>query len=939
MKCVLLFIFIFIVLHFCQEYEYNFHLKEPHPTSRFCQQAYVVNAYMVNEAYMVDGANFLYMITGANIFAATLFLDIGKMNLTVLSASRKKCIAPIYVDCSDPIARNLEHVQRQSCIHAFNVDIQLLLYSSSKPVESVYLRKYQDVNSNSLSQQNTGNLVFHDKGVEDVSSEIEDIISGVDKATVLSVYKSLYPDISSFDEGPSYLLSAAKLFSSHVSFQTEEKLSSLVLQDKETVKEKLSSTRLILFQDRETIKGKYTVASYVSEASNFSQKPINEEYQHVELEHRSLAPHSRFQQDFSDFTSLKKATKSLSLGVTTQMDAQNSTIYRPLCGHLPSSEIDSLPQFMSFQDAFGNTLLHSVIEAQNYNAVPSILIFAPPECLEVRNEDGLTPLELAFENKLWGLAHDLAEHQIKHGAGHMFLQDYFYKAMREQGGVDFLPYLLDLWKRYFPDFDLNFSADGSGLTPWWYLANSNDVSVMRRALQTLKEHSIDLMQLVTHTKRQTKFVEVAVHMNRELIQEITGWHPGSRAGQDIEDGGNEPLSTAEAPSQNAALFAASSFGKPDSLWEEQQQINSPCMFPTLNSWDAEVQQHFSDFSSLKKFIQSLPPKVLMMKDAKCRTICHALVGSCCHLSSAKVNHLFKLLSCVCLPQCVVCEDASGNTPLHCVNEAQNSNVDVILRSVPDLAKCLEVRNEDGLTPLELAFEKKLWVPAHALAEHQIKHGAGHMFLQDYFYKAMREQGGVDFLPYLLDLWESYFPDFDLNFSADGSGRTPWWYLANSNDVSVMCRALQTLKDHSIDFMPLLTHTKRHTRLVEEAADKNRKLFTMIQKVAGWHHSEGDQDTSDGDYTHSDFTGVLSRATSCSSVSTTSYCDQQLNEKLNQHESGASYKASVTSQDCYHSSPTSDSAIEEQKQVDLKLKLKKQKSKKTGAKVSVDYLSL
>ena len=171
---------------------------------------------------MVNGVNFLYMINGANIYAATLFLGIGEMNLTVLSASHKKCIAPIYVDCFDPIARKLEHVQRQSCIHAFNVGIQLLLYSSSKLVEPVYPRKYQDANSNSVSQQNTGDLDFHDKGVEAVISEIEDIFSGGDKSTVLFVYKRLYAmlsDISSFDKGPSRLLSPTKLSSSHVSFQ------------------------------------------------------------------------------------------------------------------------------------------------------------------------------------------------------------------------------------------------------------------------------------------------------------------------------------------------------------------------------------------------------------------------------------------------------------------------------------------------------------------------------------------------------------------------------------------------------------------------------------------------------------------------------------------------------------------------------------------------
>ena len=982
-------VLLFLDFVFCQECEYNFHVKEPLPTSRFWgKKAYVVSAYMVNEASFVYEAN-IFCINDA-----TPFLDMDEMDLTISSlevhlmkSSRKKCTAPIHIDCFDAIAGKLEHVRRQSHIHLLNIGVQHLLLKLYKLVEFVYPQEYQGVNSNSVSQQNTGKLVFRDK-----RAVFEDDVISFDKATGISAY------MSSFDEGPSSVLSVTKLSLSHVSLQTaEETLLSHVLQDKENVKDKLSSSHVspqtaeetllshmlqdkknvkdklssshvspqtaeetlsshmlqdkenvkenvssrVSFQDRETMEEKSRVANYVGEASenyNFSHMPINEELQHIESEHRFLVRHSRIRQHFSDFTSLNEVIKLLFPEVPIQMDAQSSTIYHALvclCD-LPSTEIEhlfthiSLPQFMIYQDASGNTPLHLAIEAQNYNAVAFLLRFAPPKWLVIKNDDGLTPLELTFEKKLWELAHALAEHQIQTGTSHEFLQEYFLRAMREQGGVDFLPYLLDLRERYFPDLDLNFSVDGRGRTPWWYLANSNDVSVMRRALQTLKDHSIDLMQLVTHTERQTKLVEEAACINRELfktIQEIPGWHPSSGAGQDTEDGGEAPSSTAGVPSQNTVLFSSSSFSKPDSSCEKQQQVNLPCMLPTLHSWDADVQQHSSDISSLKKFIQSLPPEVLTMKDSKCRTICHALVGSCGHLSSAEVNHLVELLSRVCL-QCMVCQDAAGNTPLHCVIEAQNSNVDIILRSVPDAAKCLVVRNEDDLTPLELAFEKKLWVPARTLAEHQIKHGASPVLLQEYFYKAMREQGGVDFLPHLLDLRERYFPDLDLNFSVDGRGRTPWWYLANSDDVSVMCRALQTLKDHSIDFMPLLTHTKRHTRLVEEAADKNRKLLTMIQKVAGWHHSdEGDQDTSDGDNTHSDFTGVLSRATSCSSVST--FFDQQLDEKLIsiQHESGTSYKASMTSQDCCHSSPTSDSASEKQKQDNLKLKLKKRKSKK------------
>jgi len=83
-----------------------------------------------------------------------------------------------------------------------------------------------------------------------------------------------------------------------------------------------------------------------------------------------------------------------------------------------------------------------------------------------------------------------------------------------------------------------------------------------------------------------------------------------------------------------------------------------------------------------------------------------------------------------------------------------------------------------------------------LAEHQLKTGAANPpeFLQSYFFRALKEQGGVDFLPHLLDLWKCYCPDLDLNFGVDTTGRTPWWYLVNSNDVSVMSRVLQALKN-------------------------------------------------------------------------------------------------------------------------------------------------
>ena len=53
------------------------------------------------------------------------------------------------------------------------------------------------------------------------------------------------------------------------------------------------------------------------------------------------------------------------------------------------------------------------------------------------------------------------------------------------------------------------------------------------------------------------------------------------------------------------------------------------------------------------------------------------------------------------------QDSFGNTPLHSVVEAQAQDVDVelVLKSVQGAAECLEAKNEDDLTPLNLAFQK------------------------------------------------------------------------------------------------------------------------------------------------------------------------------------------------------------------------------------------
>lgn len=363
---------------------------------------------------------------------------------------------------------------------------------------------------------------------------------------------------------------------------------------------------------------------------------------------------------------------------------------------------------------------------------------------------------------------------------------------------------------------------------------------------------------------------------------------------------NENVTTAEYADTSYKLFrgprkelqpAIESFDNEYFLpiQDSSSTIDSPhCFSPNKldsfppRSWDARILQYSSDITTLKKFIQSLPPGLLFQQDAQGRTVCHALGSLSGHLSSAELEFLPELISHACPRECIACQDSFGNTPLHCIVEAQHSNTDVILESIlkhaPAVAEGLEIRNRDNLTPLDLAFEKKLWVPARVLAEHQIETGTSCAFLQDYFFKAMREQGGVDFLPHLLDICECYCPNHDhgLNFGVDTTGRTPWWYLVNSNDVSVMCRTLQALKDHSVDLTSLQTHTETGTTLVEEAVEKNRVLFMAFRKVAGWGHNDTDQDTADQDISdqdvNSDSGRALSPGSSCSSITDSTYIE-------------------------------------------------------------------
>ena len=225
-----------------------------------------------------------------------------------------------------------------------------------------------------------------------------------------------------------------------------------------------------------------------------------------------------------------------------------------------------------------------------------------------------------------------------------------------------------------------------------------------------------------------------------------------------------------------------------------------------------------------------------------KTLCHALVGL--HdqegFSSTDVTHLLQMLKEDFLRECMECQDFLGSTPLHCAIEANNASTDVIkflLRF--STCKSVMIMNNDSLTPLEWSYDKKLWPITKVLIEYHIETGASCAaeLLQEYIFKSITEEGGNVFLPWLLEIREHYCPDLNLNFRESRSNRTPWWYLAISNDVNVMTRVVQALKDHSIEFTNLQIRTECGKNLVEEAADNNQYLFTLIQNVTKLQHSE------------------------------------------------------------------------------------------------------
>ena len=261
-----------------------------------------------------------------------------------------------------------------------------------------------------------------------------------------------------------------------------------------------------------------------------------------------------------------------------------------------------------------------------------------------------------------------------------------------------------------------------------------------------------------------------------------------------------------------------------------------------HSWRTNILRNCANLASLKHFIQSLPPEVLTLKDAEQgKTLCHTLVSFCVEgFTSSDIIHLLELFEEHFLQQCMTCQDCSGNTPLHYVVHANHDIVKFLLRFTS--CESLLILNEHNWTPLELSFENNCWLITQMLIDHQIETGTSCAaeILQQYILKAAIKDGGANLLSHLLDMRECYCPDLDLNFGSSESSRTPWWYLVNStNEVFVMNRVLQALKDHSIEFESLLTRTEGKTNFVEEAMEKNETLFKTIQRVAGWVHSEED----------------------------------------------------------------------------------------------------
>ena len=377
--------------------------------------------------------------------------------------------------------------------------------------------------------------------------------------------------------------------------------------------------------------------------------------------------------------------------------------------------------------------------------------------------------------------------------------------------------------------------------------------------------SVDLPVNVTITSKAESSTTHLIPEKYEPVCESVLNEPGMESDSNLMffDGGFNSLSTSPRSGSYQYTDASPKPQQQHCLSDAQQaevgnnfNISNDTLVFSLNPgpplpqlWVAEVRRNSSNFASLKTFIQSLPVEVLVLKDAvEGKTLCHALVGLVGgQFSSTDIIYLLELLGKEFLQQCMVCQDLSWNTPLHCAVEAGTHELVMFFLRFATCESVM-IMNNDSLTALELSYEKKLWSITQLLIEHQIETGASCAveLLQEYFFKVMKEQGGTEIFPQLLGLREHYCPNLDLNFSGSKSNRTPWWYLANSKDACDMKRVLQALKDHSIDFTSLKIRAKHERNIVEEAEEKNRMLFRVIQTVTGLHLNEEDRDTSDNE---------------------------------------------------------------------------------------------
>ena len=184
----------------------------------------------------------------------------------------------------------------------------------------------------------------------------------------------------------------------------------------------------------------------------------------------------------------------------------------------------------SAKDRDGDTPLHSVVKTGDLKRLNILLDRLPPKMLnstlEMTNNHGQCPLKVAFDQQEWEMLERLLEYCIQNtlccnltGIGRHNLRaskTLLHRAMN-MGCSRFVMIYFDIIARNLNDGRLGIDllvCDKKGRTPWYHLMNHKDPKILQSVLRVLKQHNIDINELVTDKSSRSTMLHIAYRKKR-----------------------------------------------------------------------------------------------------------------------------------------------------------------------------------------------------------------------------------------------------------------------------------------------------------------------------------------------------------------------------------------------------------------------------------------